>query len=189
MKQVDWGLLRIQYEIFGEEIDDLAEEYDTTPRMIEYAAEEGKWQRMPIAKAISEWQNIENLEEIPPDLMDQVRDRMQILFTLKQSTLNPKYIAIETAILGKAQQVIQNLSSDHPNAAQILKAMTDVFTSLREATGAGGSRGEETQDNSIKVQILQRVGPGGPADPSAAVQVEVQGVQRSTPAQERLSAG
>ena len=181
MKNLDWGLLKIQYEIFGETIDSLAEEYDTTPRMIQFAVDEGGWEKKPLANAITEWQNMDNLEAIPPDLIDQVKDRMQILFTLKQSALNPRYIAIETALLGKVQQVVQNLSPDNENAAEILKSIANVFIAMKGVVGLG-ERADDKMDNSIKVQVLQRIDRQGTAGvEQSGVQVEIDGVKRCTP--------
>jgi hypothetical protein len=156
-QQIDWGLLKIQYEIFGETTESLADQYNTTPRMIEYAVEEGKWQHKPIAKAIQAWEEFGSIEELPPDLLDEVQSRMQILFTLKQSTLNPRYIAIEAAILGKAQQVVRNLNPEDPNAADVLSSMAKVFTALRETAGITGSNSED-KGKSITVKILSKVG-------------------------------
>jgi hypothetical protein len=156
-QQIDWGLVKIQYEIFGESKKSLAEQYGTTTRMIEYAAESGSWRRKQIAQAVQAWEDIDNIKELPPDLLDEVQSRMQILFTLKQSTLNPRYIAIEAAILGKTQQVIQNLNPEDPNAADILAAMAKVFTALRETAGITGRNSEE-KGKSITVKIMSKVG-------------------------------
>ena len=185
MKSIDWGLVKIQYELFGETAQSLAEEYDTTLRMIQYAIDDGGWEPKPIATAITEWQNLDNIEDLPSDMLDQVKDRMSILFTLKQSALNPRYIAIETAILGKAQQVIQNIGPDHPNAAAALKAMAETFHMLREANGVGGSKNDEP-DNSITVNIQQRVDRAGQISAStadqAAIEIKTAGVKRLPPA-------
>jgi hypothetical protein len=130
--------------------------------MIEYAAEQHAWKRLPIATALNEWKELDSLEDLPPDLMDQVKDRMQILFTLKQSSLNPRYIAIEAALLGKAQLVIETISADHPNAAAVLKSMADLFVSLRE-TATNITSGKDAKDDgkgrTLTVQIAQNVQP------------------------------
>ena len=169
---IDWGLVKLQYEIFGESVEDLAVQFDTSTRLIDYAIKNENWQRFPIATALSDWRNLDSIEELPPDLVDQVRDRMSILFTLKQSTLNPRYIAIETAILGKAQNIIQNLSPEHPNAAQVLKAIADVFTSLRDAAGMVGKQQEEEQKG-VQVNIMTKVGDKQVLEkPPVAVQIK-----------------
>ena len=157
---IDWNLLRIQYELFGETIDSLADQYDTTPAMIQYAVDEKGWQITPLAKAVGEWKEYENLEEMPLGLIEEVRDRMQILFTLKQSTLNPRYIAIETAILGKTQKVIESLNPEDVGAADILKNMTRIFVSLREAAGITGGRQEDQAPPPMQIQILTKVENG-----------------------------
>ena len=158
MKNIDWSLLRLQYELFGETVESLAEQYDTTPAMIQYAVDEKGWQITPLAQAVGKWKTIPDLKDVPPGLLDEVRDRMDILFTLKQSTLNPRYIAIETAILGKAHQVVESLNPEDVSAASVLKSMTDIFVSLREAVGMGGRKREEVGSGPMQIQILTQVG-------------------------------
>ena len=180
MKPIDWGLVKLQYEIFGETVQDIATEYDTTPRFIQHAIDNEGWKRLPVADALRDWTNIESVEDIPPDMVDQVRDRMNILFTLKQSSLNPRYIAIEAAILGKAQGVIQNLDPDHPNAESVLKAISEVFTSLRDVAGPGGRNAQAEESKGITVQVMTRSQSDKKIE--QGVKVDVQGgVVQTTP--------
>lgn len=169
---VDWGLIKIQYELFGETAEELADQFEVSLPMIKYAIKEERWQQLPIANAIQDWKNLDDLQEMPADIVDQVRDRMSILFTLKQSTLNPRYIAIETALLGKAQTIIQNLQPDHPNAASILRSISDVFVALREATGMV-DKAQQEDSGGVKVNILTRVEGGKPAIDSPPVAVQI----------------
>ena len=132
MAQTDWGLIKIQYEMFGEDLDVLAEEYGVRPRALRYAADEGGWKRLPVGKVVRDWTEIESMEDISDEIIDSVKKRQDILYTLKQSALLPRYILLEAALLGKATEVVHGVSPEHPTAAAQLKMAADILTSLRE---------------------------------------------------------
>ena len=172
--QVDWGLLKVLYEINGEEIPTLADEFGIAPSLIEYAAAEGEWQRLPLADATRDWRDLDQLEAVGDELIDEVTKRLRIMRTIKQSALSPQYIALESALLNKAMQLIQAIDPTQPGAATQLKTVSDMVAGLQEknngSTGAAG--GDEAGSRGFTVQVLAQVGCEGQGA-KAGAQVEV----------------
>lgn len=162
MHNIDWSLVQLQYEIFGASFDDLANEYDTTPNMIKYAAEQRGWKIMPVAKACRDWTGIEELENVSDEILDEVNKRMKIMRTIKSTALGPRYIALEAAILGKSLELMQNLTSEDPAASSKLKTVSEILKTLREQNGTIASSQQANDSNQTKVLIMNKVG-GDPA--------------------------
>ena len=173
MSLVDWGLIQIQYETLGSTVEQLSEQFDISEAMIRYAIEEKSWKQMPICAAVQDWRNVEQVQDIGEELITEVQDRMRIMQTVKQSTLGPKYIALETAILGKGLEVIRGIHPDNPNAANQLKAITDVLQSLAGGKSSGGVNGGNSEAKpSLTVKVMSQVGPEC-GEAKVAAQVEI----------------
>lgn len=173
---VDWATVRLQYEMFGASLGELAEQYCLSLSMLEYAREEGKWKRIKIAAAAQEdWHDIEKLTEVGDGLIDEVQERLRIVQTVKEAALSPRYIMLETSILSKAREVLASIHPEAPNAGAQLKTITEVLSNMREQNEAlrptlreNGSQGG---GNSLKIQILGRVNEDG--TPQIGAQVEI----------------
>lgn len=175
MTGIDWGLIKVQYEIFGEDIRTLADENQISPSLIHYAAEEGDWQKVPLAEATRDWRDLDQLDAAGDQLIDEVTKRMRIMRTIKQSALSPQYIALETALLGKAMDLIKTIDPASPGAAGQLKTVSDMIVSLQEKNNgsvaiqpSGGAEGS----GGITVQIMSQVGADG-AKAVAGAQVKI----------------
>lgn len=170
MIQIDWSLVQLQYEVFGESFDEIAKAYDTTPRMIEYAAEKRGWKRLPVAEAVQNWTDLDKLEDVSDELIDEVQKRMKIMRTIKESALAPRYMAVETAILGKALELLQNLDSTDPHATIKLKAVAEVLKSLKDQNGmtVQSAQNEQNAAPSFKINILNHVSK----EPESKIRVE-----------------
>ncbi len=131
MLNIDWGLVQLQYELFGATAEQLAEEYNTTTRMIEYAIDERNWKRAPLALACQDYSQLSKVEDVSDKLLDEVQKRMLVMRSLKQSALGPRYIALETALLGKCLEMLKSLQADDPNNAAVLRVVSDVMKSLK----------------------------------------------------------
>jgi hypothetical protein len=131
---IDINLIRIQYEVFGESEQKLAEQYNMTPLMIRYMAEEHGFKRLPVANPTpTDWTQQE-AKDVEDHVLADVNKRLAILNTLKSQTLSPQYISIETAILSKMQSILQNMNIEDPLAASRLKTIAESFLSLRQGT-------------------------------------------------------
>ena len=173
---VDWATVRLQFELYGVSLADLAEQYCISMPMLEYAAEEGGWKRIKVAKAAQQdWHDVEQLQEVGDGLIDDVKQRIRVLQTVKESALSPRYIMLETAILSKAREVIHNIHPDAPLAGQQLKQVSEVLEKLRSQNEAlrptPQDNGSQAGGNSLKIQILGRVNQDG--TPELGAQVEI----------------
>ena len=169
MLNIDWNLVKVQYELFGAEVNDLAEAYQTSPRMIEYAVKEHKWERKPLAAAACNWDQLSDLSLVDDTLIDEVTKHLQVLHTLKLSALHPSYIALETAIVTKALMVVQGIAAEDPQAAEKLKSITAVLESLGTRSGVGPAKQQE-QAPSLRVMVMGQVDENGRPRVSAAVE-------------------
>ena len=172
MSLVDWGLIRVQYETLGCTVAQLADEFQVSESMIRYAIEEEDWKPLPICAAAQDWRDVEQVQDIGEELLTEVQDRLRIIRTVKQSTLSPKYIALETAILGKGLEVIRSIHPENPQAASQLKQITEVLQSLTGGKSAGVAGGAESEKKAVTVKIMSQAGPNV-GQTAVAAQVEI----------------
>lgn len=171
---VDWGLVKLQYEVFGLSEQEIIEDGQVTPTALKYAIEEQGWQRLPTAEALQDYRDLGDLNEVGTSLIDEVQGRLRTLRTIKQAVLSPRYIALETAILGKALDVIQNVDANAPQAAAQIKVLTDVIASLKEQNKmvGAGEVGAEGGGSALQVNIISKVCEDGSAQTAAQVNIK-----------------
>jgi len=175
MVGVDLALIQLQYEIFHEKVEDLALEYDTTPRMIEFQAESRGWKRSLLTPLTTEIDHTskESLEA-------SISENTSLLKTIKQAALNPKYIALETAILGKCLTLVKNLQADDPTTAGALKAISEIFKSLKETTQGKVEAEQASESKGFQVIIQNRIGAlSGPEPEPIEVSIGSKGLLQS----------
>ncbi len=155
---VDWESVKLQYEIYHEKAENLAQENDISMDMLNYAIESQGWKRAPINGLMHEVRDISNLESCSEDVMDSIQERLGIVNVLKSATMNPKYIALETAILVKAKEIVKAIESRAVNSGDQLKKISEVLEKLRLSSIPAALRGEDggKNDNRITVQILNQ---------------------------------
>lgn len=170
---VDWGLIKMQYEVFGLSKEEILEDGTVTAAQLDYAIDEQGWSRLPVCSALQTYRDLGDLNEVGTALIDEVQGRLRTLRTIKQGVLSPRYIALETAILGKALETIQVIDASQPQAAQQIKTLTDVLHSLKDQNnmvGAGGA--EDGGTSGVTVNIMSKVGKSG-EDAISATQVKI----------------
>lgn len=155
---VDWESVKMQYEIYHEEVNVLAQENDISMEMLNYAIESQEWKRIPMKGLMHSVKDVSNLESCSEDVMDSIQERLGIVNVLKSATMNPKYIALETAILTKAKEIVKGIAAQGVNAGDQLKKISEVLEKLRLSSVPAALRGEEGHgnDNRITVQILNQ---------------------------------
>ena len=152
----DWKLLKLQYEVFGESVENLAESSEVSVGAIEYAVEEENWKQKPLAIAIRDWEYSDKLEDVNTGVLDEVKSRLGVLEALKRSALAPQYMAVEAAILNKALEIVRTLENES-NAAGQLKQIAEVIASLKGDDAKAKADGSEK--DGINIQILNYVEP------------------------------
>jgi hypothetical protein len=128
MSKIDWSLVKLQYELFGQSVDQLAEEYGIAPNVLRYAADERGWQRNELALTTRTLPSTSS----KLDLAESITENQKLLRAIKLATLSPKYIALEAALLGKCISFLSNLADDDPTNAAALKAVADILKSLTD---------------------------------------------------------
>lgn len=173
----DWDLVRVQYELFGEDPTVIAEENDVSLSMVEYAIEDGGWERLPMSSVSSDIKDLTSLEEVTDDLLDAIKQKMSLHQVVKLSAFNPKYTALEAVILSKATEIAKSLNPDQPGAAQQLKTLTEVISSLQSKNQVAlPSAQEDGTGSRLVVQIMNKVSPV--EQRSQVTEIEVPEVRR-----------
>lgn len=156
---VDWDAIKVQYEIFHEDVRLLAAENKVNPALIEYAVQERGWKRAPMKGIMHEVKDLNNLEELTDEILGAAGDRLTTINMLKAVSMNPKYIALETAIITKALAVVESLMVQAPTAGDQLKKIADVLLSLKQnsipSANVAGKNGKD--DGRVIVQIMNTV--------------------------------
>lgn len=116
MQEVDWDLVRFNYEALGRSISDLAKEFDVPETVVTYASRENKWKRIPL---------------------EELQQR-------KAEYLTPRYFALETTLLSKAMSMAVKLDPEKPAASSTLKTLVgvlkDLIASNPEMGGGDGNK-------------------------------------------------
>ena len=159
---VNWNLLKISYELFGESVSSLASEAGVSPAIVQYAIDEQGWERKQIAHAPTPSLDPNDLENASADLVEHVKSTLDLRNTLKQQTLAPAYMKLEMALLDKATQIANTLNSSAGNAASQLKALTEAWRNLLEqnrlVSGSSGTGASGDGDSGkVVVQIMNKV--------------------------------
>lgn len=154
MINIDWGLVKLQYELFGATEADLATEYDTTERMVKYVAEEQGWCRASLALTRQEYDPSDNKEI----LQQQIEENLQLLSTIRSNTLNPRYIALEASLLNKSLDLLKNMPTDDPSQTAVLKVVAEVLKSLKENSGGNFNNNKQSEQKGVKILIQNQVG-------------------------------
>lgn len=157
----DWKNIRLQYELLDQSVEDLAEENNIPVSRIKYAIEQEKWTRTPIADAVNDWSTIKGLDLLSDEALGDIQNRIHILNLLKTQALNPRYIALEAALLSKATELINTIDSSQPTAPAQLKSLAEIFETLvgkRQATPAPGSA-EEPGKGGLRIYVNNRFEP------------------------------
>ena len=189
MINIDWSLVQLQYEIFGATIEDLAAEYGMTSHILSYAVESRGWKRSETAALT---RTLPPAERSAPGVQTQVVDKaaltesitenQTLLRAIKQSTLSPRYIALEASLLSKCLNLVSNLSDDDPTNATALKLVSDILKSLTDShhiKAPANDSGSGAINVSIMSQVKTPDGSATPVEVNEAITVSVDGVQQS----------
>jgi len=154
---IDWDAVKVQYEIFHEDVRCLAAENKVNPALIEYAVKERGWKRAPMKGIMHDVKDIYDLEEITDDILNAAGERLTTINMLKAVTMNPKYVALENAIIAKAMEVVNSLMPQAPTAGDQLKKVADLLSSLRAKSIPSAGVDKSKDDGRVVVQIMNTV--------------------------------
>jgi hypothetical protein len=159
----NWDMIRISYELLGEDIPTIAMENKIAPAALEYTIEERGWTRQGDAFKTTELTKLDSpddLAEASEELLEQVKARLDLAMILKQQHLAPTYLKLELALLHKATEIAQHLNSQAHNAASQLKALSETWKNLLEQNDlvkCSVPEGKERGDGKLVVQIMNQM--------------------------------
>jgi hypothetical protein len=170
---VDWTIIRMQYEVFGEDIQTLADTYNVSEKLIEYTAEKQGWNVIPATnQPPKQWADNPNVED---EVLDEVNQRLRVIQTLRSQAINPQLIAMESALMTKAMEMIQSIDDQDVNASSKLKIASEILKTLREQNPTTQHQNDKNGDSGtgVRVYVLGAVGSDGqPAAGQVAVEID-----------------
>lgn len=142
---------KVQYELLNHPVEQIALDNNLPVTVINYAVEHKGWKRRPIGKALLDIETDE----------DAVLDKVTALSILKDATLLPGYIALETAIIQKAMEMVKDLPPELPSSGDVLQKIEKVFTSLAGSQSLfarvkAAKEGSSGSDNRLQVVIQNK---------------------------------
>jgi len=155
----NWDLVRIQYELFGTSVPQIAHDNDIPPQLVDLKIQECEWKRNKLAQESFDLATVDSLENITEELLEHIKERINVVSLLKQESLNPLYIKLEVKLLHKAIEIAEQMSATGDKAANQLRALTVALQNLlaqNRVLGIGQKTIEES-DNKLVVQIMNQV--------------------------------
>lgn len=128
LKDINWDLLKFEYEVLGTSLEDLQEKYDVSQAMMQYSAK--TWVQAPVTKREAlQFTKLDSLTELSEDVAAKVAEESAIVSTIKQKYLLPKYIQLENILVTKAISLASSLTNDKVNAST-LSTLTNILNNL-----------------------------------------------------------
>lgn len=122
----DWDVIRSQYEIQGKSEEDICQEHEVRPAVLQSAIRQGKWQR-PDKTASSDGS------------VDDLRAQAEEIYARHQNTLLPAYIEIETAFLARLKDLVRDFELAD-EAKKLAETLALIKPSVAAAEGGVDNR-------------------------------------------------
>jgi len=156
----DYEILRIQFEMFGQSLEEIAEEQGIPLSRLTYAAEAGGWTQSNLPALPDRTSEITKASEIQENLLEDIEDRLKFQHVVKTSSLSPRYVGLEALILNKALEFVKYLAPDQPQGVEKLQKLSTILNSLKEknATINNNSGKDQAQDGGgLRIAIVNKV--------------------------------
>lgn len=146
-QDTNWELIQFKYEILGNSLEQLAQEYHLSLPVLKFNAKE--WKQSPLVKEKPlQLSDISSLEEIITKLGSQTETQSKAFAILKQKFLGPKYIELETVLLHKTIAMAENIKSNDPIGHRTLRSLTTVLADLLQNNPLLNGKGDNDEDGS-----------------------------------------
>lgn len=160
--QVDWSLIKLEYELLHTPPDILARTHRVSESHINYAIQKERWTQVDIPAL-----DLTDLEGV----VESAKKRQEILEVLKQQALAPRYIALEVLLVNKTIEAINSIDTTHVLATKQLKDLSDVMEKIL-GKRLTDSATKLTSPSDLKVIIMNKI-DSAPALPAPQLQLEV----------------
>lgn len=165
--RVDWDNLKDQYELFNVSLVDIAQEQGVILQKVEYVAEKQGWERQTA------------VGDRTDEAIEELQDRTNKLFIVKQSGMAGRYILFETTALKCAQDIIEDMDRSLPTAAQQLRDVVAVVNSLKEKNSDSAISGSQFSDGKgagVTVKILNQVAVNSSDSIGESIEIQIEDV-------------
>lgn len=137
--------VRLLYEIFGFEADEIAPFVGIAPTMVKMMIADGQYIKAP-TKFSSFSKNA-----------DDARDQLIEVIMRKQMAFAPIYAQTELILLQKVAELASNMDADDPNAARKLDLLAKTTATLNQATVAAilsQVSQNKSNDSGMKIEVI-----------------------------------
>lgn len=154
-RQINWDYAKIQYELFGTPVEDLATSIGVPLGVLKSMIEERDWKQGNALPAL-ELSSIGEAEDASERLVEKAKERLNVLSAIKQYAVYPEYIAIEQMILSKVRDSIANLDTSSEDVAKQLKQLQSIYSNLLQHNALTVLKADalDAADNGLVVQIM-----------------------------------
>jgi hypothetical protein len=172
-ENINWDLLRLEYELFGKSFPMIRVETGIPVDHLELVAQEQGWEQHPLAQELATIATSTELVNASEDYVAAIQEKLEQINTLKQQLLSPHYVKLEATLLMKAVGIVTNLNEKtDPQASKKLKDVATVLQVLLSQNGllapqvAGGDG-----DKKLIVNIMNQAS-GSDGDCKSAISIQ-----------------
>lgn len=160
---MDLKSAKLQYEVFGKDVQEVARTHNVSPKMLQKAIKDQGWVRLPIATGLEDWTRLDPHESGGQEALEVVQEKLAVLQAVRQYELGPKYIECEMLLLTRISELI--LSSEDVTD---IKELAAILTELRPASHDAASNGKNGSGDGLKIMVVNQFGDH-PPDPTASI--------------------
>lgn len=157
MIEQNWGLLKFKYEVLGISTEALSADHNIPLALLEHMSEQ--WKRLPL-ESLNEvpLEDMKSFDEIVEKLKSNTISQVQAFNLLKDRFLSSKYIELESLIVMKAVELTTSISGTDKTAADMLRTLTSVFTSMKSVQPAEDTEGFGGGSTKWEVTVVDGTG-------------------------------
>ncbi|MCK9408277.1 MAG: hypothetical protein M0R68_04005 [Bacteroidetes bacterium] len=155
---IDVELLRLQYEILNVSVESLARSAGIPQDLIQREIDKGRWtvlwpdENEP--KLVVE--EDEDLFTVSTNqYIDKTRRRLQAYSYAKEILLATRYLELESNLIKKANQVLENLTTVDMTAASGLKTLSSLYRDLSKGLSSVSSLSLGTDEEGLPTVIIK----------------------------------
>jgi hypothetical protein len=172
----DYEILRIQFEMFGQSLEQIAEEQGIPLSRLMYAAEAGGWAQSNLPALPDRIDEAQDADSLQTQLLEDIEERLNFQHLVKTSSLSPRYVGLEAIILSKALEFTKSLCVDQPQAVEKLQKLAKILNDLKEKNATinrNTGKDAEAGGGGLRISVISKVLPSGESEVAAATVVDI----------------
>ena len=118
LSDINWNIVKFQYEMLGYTLIELMAEYDVSESVMKYQSR--NWVQLPVSQREElNFIRTGDIDELTEDVVRQVRNETNLISLAKQKELFPLYVKLEHILLAKSVAIAQGLPEDSSSISAI----------------------------------------------------------------------